>query len=428
MEVQNVKKRDTGLITFELLFDGPEWENPLKNHSLKLQKTAPIAGCRVGRAPLSLVIKTYGKTLIEAAAKDVLDASLMRAIAEQGFAPVSQPNVLTLHADEQDLRIIVSFMNYPEVNDFQYLGLSVEKPIRFCTETDIDAAVSDYLQKHLYVHEVDRPAEIGDIAEVDFTGTHDGAGFEFDHSKKSRFTMGSGTLFAGLDEALVGHMAGDHLSLSLTMPEDFHRPAVRGMTLDLEVNLHGVWARDKAEYTDQYVHDSVPGCETTADFREQQRAKIQKHYDNESTQILRKNIERALAGLITCPIPDSMYETATEKIAASIIPTAEEEKEDTEKRLARYRETSRPVAVQQVKLSLALDYIIQREHIEITQEEVDANVNSYARALHISASEALRQLGGADEFADQLRNQKAIDFVMEHANVTEVEVAEFPKN
>lgn len=413
MEVKKMNRRPSGVVSFELCFEGKEWENALSKVSVSRQEKAPIAGCRVGKAPLPLAYKTYGSDLIDEAAKSVIGGALATVIAENQLAPVSQPTVSYMQADLTCLHVMCSFVNYPEIPDFDYIGIPVERPVKICTEEDINRSIDAYLKKHLYVHEVDRPAAMGDIVEVDFRGTHDGQPFPFDQSDNNRFTMGSGVLFTGLDEALAGHLAGDHLHLQLTMPEDFHREEIRGFTLDLDVNLHGVWAREEvSECTDAYVHASVGGCETVAEFRQRQRQNIQRQYDNQSRQCFEDKVQTALASRITTVLPESMYEVGIRQAVNDLARNApaetwkNETPDEREKRMARYREQARPVAERQVRLSVALDYVICHEKIQTTLEEIDAYVNAYASAMHLTPDDALRRLGGKETVAEEMQNNR----------------------
>ncbi len=433
MEVRNLTKRPNGLITFEIVFSGPEWEKPLAAAALAWEKKKPIPGYRIGKAPLALACRTYGNAMVEEAANEVLTSSLPGVLKEQGLEPVSPPQIRPVQADSVSLLALCSLINHPDVPDFDYLGLPVERPVHTCTEDDIDKAVDDYMDNHLYVHEVDRPAAMGDIAEVDFTGTHNGKKFDYDHSARSRFTMGSGILFAGLDEALVGHSAGDHLSLRLTMPEDFHRAAVQGLTLDLEVNLHGVWARERVACTDEYVKENVPGCETVQEFRARQRQTLMKRYDSAADRAFEKNVEAALASRITCDVPEALYEAPLRRLVSARDQAAvqeglspDETPEEKEARLAGYRAKARPEAEAQVKTSLALESVIRRENIRVTEEEIDSHLVSCANALQITPQDALKRLGGKDAVANHLRQEKALDLVCRHADVTRVEAEEIP--
>lgn len=433
MELRNVRINE-GRVHFELLLDKEEWTDYLKKVSVRFQKQKAVPGYRAGKAPLGIAMKTYGQALVQAATDDVVNEKLAQACEENNWAPVSQPAVTVVAADLEQFCALIGFMDYPKVEEMQYLGLEVEMPVMTVTEEQVDEMVAKYMRNHLYVHEVPREARMGDIVEVSFTGTHNGGPFEYDHSNKSRWIVGSGQLFTGLDEAIVGHVAGDDLELTLTMPEDFHREAVAGLTLDLKVHLKGVWARDLLEMTDEYVKENIKGMETVADFREDRRKTAQNSNDSESKRILAQRIDDALAAAVPCKIPEEMIQVSMMRhmntlaqIAAGSGKTVEQVLEEEGKTVADFQALVRPNCERQVKCSVALDYIIRKEGLQISRETVDNYITNYAGKGQMTVEEATRRLGGVEALAEKMLNDKAMDIVRKNLKVRKVEVDEFPK-
>ncbi len=431
MEVKIVKN-ENGQIALELKLEKDEWREYLSKVSLQMQKRKAIPGYRVGKAPLGIAYKTYGQPLVQAAGEEAINEKLTQICIENDWAPVSQPFVTVVTADLQGFEAMVSFVDYPRVEDLQYKGVKVERPYKTVTEADVDELVDKYMRNHLYVHEVPREARMGDIVEVSFTGTHNGGPFEYDHNDKSRWVVGSGQLFTGLDEAICGHVAGDHLELSLTMPEDFHREAVRGLTLDLKVDLIGVWARDLLEMTDEYVKENVRDCETVAEFREKRRAAHQANYDSISKRLVNYNLDTAIADLVTCPIPEEMIQVSMARHMQTLQSmtggrSIEEYLAAEGSTVEKFQADVRPNCERQVKISIALDYVARAENLEVSQIAFDNFVNAQAIQMQTSAENALVRLGGAENVAEKLLNEQAMRIIRDNMVVVDVEVEEFPK-
>lgn len=433
MELRNISTNE-GRVRFELHLDKEEWLGYLKKESTSLQKRKAVPGYRAGKAPLSVAYKTYGDSLIQGGTNAVINDKLTQACEENDWAPVSQPTITVVAADLEQFCALIAFADYPKVEEMEYRGLKVEKPIKTVTEAQVDEMIDKYMRNHLYVHEVPREARMGDIVEVKFRGTHNGEGFEYDHSDKSRWVVGSGQLFTGLDEAIVGHVAGDDLELTLTMPEDFHREAVAGLTLDLKVHLVGVWARDLLECTDEYVKENVKGFDTVAEFREDRRKTAQGLNDSESKRILNQRIDDALAAAVTCPIPEEMIQVSMnrhmmtlQQLASGQGKTIEQVLSEEGKTVADFQALVRPNCERQVKCSVALDYIVRKEGLQVSRETIDNQLRSYATKANISMDEAARRMGGIESIAEKMLNDRAMDVVRENLIITEVEVEEFPK-
>lgn len=335
---------------------------------------------------------------------------------------------MPVSADLERLCAVCKFIDYPRVSDFEYKGIRVEKPVRTCSEKDIDEAVAQYMNTHLDVHEVQRAARMGDIAEVNFTAKCGDLRFLLSHSKNHRFLMGSGQLFAGLDEALVGHDAGDALFLTLTMPEDFHREDIAGRTLDIEVELLGVWERTLLSCTDEYVREHINGCDTVADFRESLRKKIQERYDSDSRRVYAANLDKALAEKVTCPLPAEMVRVALGGFVDTLRQYAASEKTTPEALLARdgksmevFLDECRPHAERQVRLSLALDYVVRKEELTVSAEAVDAYIAKLAAANKYTPEQAERAAGGREKCAEELLSDAALKLVAQYAIPVPVE-------
>lgn len=371
--------------------------------------------------------------MTEQAAEEFLNKAVEQVCREQDYCLLTKPEYTIKKADSTGLSATVKIVVYPKVSDLNYIGLKVQKPVKKVSEAEIDAAVRQYMDVHPWVLDVDRGAQMGDLVEVSFTGTCNGESFPYDHSDQSRFRMGSGILFAGLDEALVGHMAGEELDLTLTMPENFQRKTVRGKTLDLHVCLKRVCVRENKGCTDEYVKAHVKGAQTVKEFRELQRIRLQRTNDSQSAQAFDMNLQKALAALVTCPVPEFMVEVSEEEFVRGLTKmgmqkgqTLDQTLKARGQTLEQFKKQVHPIAVMRVKASIALDYIMEKEKLEVSKEEVDAKVESQVKKTGLPHDKALKMLGGEENVAEKLKQEKAYNFVREHCKVVEVEVKRIP--
>lgn len=432
MEIMKFTITDGYKVSFTADFSREAWMPFLTKASAQLQKKRPIKGFRAGAAPVALAEREFGDDLYKPAAKDAVDACIEKVCLEKQLLPVSLPQVEIFKPSAEGFSCAVTFERYPEVTAMEYKGIQAEKPVCKCTEADIDAEIAQFMRQHLDVREVAREARMGDIAEVDFTGTHNGGSFPYDHSSKSRFLLGSGQLFAGLDEALCGHVAGDHLDITLTMPQDFHRPDVAGLTLDLSVNLHGVWAREMRELNDDFVKECVNGAETVEEYREQTRQKLQKRFDERSQKLFYANINKALAQALPVEIPPAMIETTAKRYMNTLNAFAKQEGLTMEQYLARegktledYKKMVQPAAREQTAVSIAVDYVISAENLQVTQERLQRYYVRYAEANKLPVEEAKRYVNeGA--LIDEYLQKDAMNLIRASAVPVIVEVDRLP--
>ncbi|MCD8068132.1 MAG: trigger factor [Lachnospiraceae bacterium] len=433
MEILNLEERQDGTVAFEVDEKGEPWQEALNRVSAARQKKEPVQGYRPGNAPLSIAYNTYGQSMLDQAANEYLAEVIEQVCQEHDYFRLSKPDVAVTEVSLSALRVSVSMVVYPKVNDFDYMGLEVKKPVKTVSEADIDEAVRLYMKGHPRTYKTEREAAMGDIVEVSFTGTCNGEGFDFDHSDKSRFRMGSGSLFAGLDDAVAGHKPGEELDVSLTMPENFHRKAVRGKTLDLHVCILSITAREVEECTDEFVKEKVKNADTVAEFRELQRIRLQKTNDTKSDRAFDRNFQKKLASLVTCHIPASMIEVSVDGFVRQLRQMAAQQGRSLQQVLAErgqtlldFQKQVYPTAVLQVRVSIALDYVLRKEKLEVSEEAIDQKVQNFMKNSKLPYEKSLARMGGKENVSEKLLQEKAYDFVRSNCKVVEVEVEKIP--
>ena len=421
MKIMDFEVRDGYKVRFTVSLTQEEWMPFVAKVSLGLQIKKPVKGFRAGTAPIALAEREYGDALYKPAARDASDDCITKVCVEKQIIPVSQPAVDVFQADGKGFACGISFEKYPDVTAMEYRGIQAEKPVCKCSDAMIDEEITRFMRQHLDVHHVEREAQMGDIVQVDFTGTHNGGSFPFDHSSNSRFVLGSGQLFAGLDEALCGHVAGDHLDITLTMPQDFHRADVAGLTLDLSVNLQGVWARDMRELNDDFVREFVRSAETVAQYREQIRERIQKRLDEQSENLFHANINKVLAANLPVEVPPAMVETASKRYLSTLAAFARQQEMTVEQYLAKegktlddYKKMVESAAWEQTAVSIAVDHVITAENLSVSRNRLDTYYQRFAAGNKISIEDAKKQVN-EDVLIDEYLHKDAMKLIRESA-------------
>ena len=433
MNILDFAVTDAYKVQFTASMDRDDWKPYLESVSLELQKKNAIPGFRPGAAPLLLAEREYGQTLYKPAAKNAVDDCIEKICLEKKIIPVSLPEVKIFELGTNGFSFTVCFGKYPEVESVKYRGLTAEKPVCRCKETDIDAEIDQFRSQHLAVDEVNREARMGDVVQLDFTGNHNGEKFPFDHASQFRLVLGTNVLFAGLDETLCGHGSGDKLDLTLTMPKDFHRAEIAGMTLQLHVHIQSVWERKMRELDDEFVKEFINGAETVAEYRELTRKKIQKRLDAQSEQLFNANLNAEIARNLPVQVPPSMVETVLSRYIDTLSAFAKQQGKTAEQFLAEegktledYRELARSAAKEEAAVSIAIDYVISAEHLTVASERLQRFYARYADGNKITVDEARRRVNESALIDDYL-HKDAIKLVRESAVAIPVEVDALPK-
>ncbi len=437
MEIKNLSRNEKGTVSFVFQAGEEEYRPFLEAASKALQEDSPVDGYRKGKAPLDIAKKFYGERLFQKANDEALYYFYVEACDDNGFSPVSPPMINILRNDLDGMSVMCSFYDYPAVSDLKYRGLEVEKPVKTCSEEDIDQDIDTYMKNHMYVHEVDKGAEPGDIIEVAFTArATNGTEFPYDHSDNLRYVLGDDTLFTGLDVLLEGHKKGDVIEATLELPGDFHRKESAGLTVETKVTLRGVWQRDILPCTDEYVKEHIDGCETVGDFREKRREALQKSYDEMSERLFDNNLRHALASEVNCVIPKTMVEVQLKNVenglkqyAEANGTTVEEMLQAEGKTLEQVLDESYAGCEEDVKVSVALDYISRAEDLKVSEAELNRRLEKYASQRGITLGELSKKNNFFDfqeKACEEILNEKAEQTVRENLIVTEREYSELP--
>lgn len=387
MNVKSVEKEATRA-TVVVEIGKSELEPSLNKAFLKYRKNISIPGFRKGKAPRAIVEAAYGKHVFyEDAIEEIFPELYKQHILTQDMKPVGKPEITDMKIGEDDgVTLTVATDLYPEVTLGQYKGLEVEKAEANVTSDEIDAEIDRMAQNVARITTVDRAAQDGDTAVIDFEGFKDGVPFEGGKGEKYELRLGSHSFIPGFEEQVVGMAAGDEKEINVTFPENYHEKSLAGAPVVFKVKVHEVKETVIPEKDDEFVKD-VSEFDTMDELRadiekrvlEEKQNGIDRAFENAA-------IEKAVANM-TVEIPDSMIDEELEN---------EMERMDYELRaqgasLQAYAQmmggnmdaiktSLRPGALNAVKTNVMLNAIVDAEGIEVTDEECEEEYKKLAES------------------------------------------------
>ena len=418
MNVKSVEKEATrATVVVEIGKD--ELEPSLNKAFLKYRKNISIPGFRKGKAPRAIVEAAYGKHVFyEDAIEEIFPELYKQHVLTQDMKPVGKPEITDMKIGEDDgVTLTVATDLYPEVTLGQYKGLEVEKAEANVTSDEIDAEIDRMAQNVARITTVDRAAQDGDTAVIDFEGFKDGVPFEGGKGEKYELRLGSHSFIPGFEEQVVGMAAGDEKEINVTFPENYHEKSLAGAPVVFKVKVHEVKETVVPEKDDEFVKD-VSEFDTMDELRadiekrvlEEKQNGIDRAFENAA-------IEKAVANM-TVEIPDSMIDEELEN---------ELERMDYELRaqgasLQAYAQmmggnmdaiktSLRPGALNAVKTNVMLNAIVDAEGIEVTDEECEEEYKKLAESYKMEV-EKVKELV---DIKGDLQIRKAAKLVAESA-------------
>ena len=420
MNVKSVE-RNGNQATIVVEIDKELMERGVNSAYMKARKSIMIPGFRKGKAPRKMIEAMYGAHVFyEDGLEEIFPEIYEFAVASQdGFKAIGRPSLTDMQiADDNTVTLTLTTDVYPEVTLGQYKGLEVEKAEPTVTDAQVQAELDAMAKNVASTENVDRPAEMGDTANIDFEGFDNGVPFEGGKGENFDLTLGSHSFVPGFEEQIVGMNVGEEKDIDITFPEDYHKD-LAGKAVVFHVKVNKLTMNIIPEQDDEFAKD-VSEFDTLKDLKADLKKKITEERQKDADRVFEENLMNQVAENITADIPDVMVENQAhqylDNFKAQIsrqFPYEEYKKMtgmDDEKLLADAKEP----ALRQVKMDLAVAAIIKAENIEASDEDVEAEFAKMAEQFGMDV-EMVKKYLSKEQVHDQILTQKAVAVVVDSA-------------
>jgi len=430
MKVTNVEKREKSVVALTVQVDAEAFEAAVQAAYLKNRGKLSVPGFRRGKAPRKILEGMYGAGVFyDDAINALYPEAYEAAVKEQGLDDVGYPQVEVLDASKENGFTFLALVSVrPEATVSQYKELMAPKAEVTVTDEDIEGELKPYIDRATRLVSVDRPLENGDTAVIDFEGFDNGTPFEGGKGEDYSLELGSGSFVPGFEEQLVGLKAGDEKDLDITFPEDYV-PELAGKQVVFKVKVKEAKESQVPTVDDEFAKD-VSEFETLEAFKADLGEKLKARRELQAEQDFQNGVMEQLVAHMECEIPDAMVRIQTDRIMDDYAMRMRAQGlsvEDYMKVMGMNEQTMRasmqPAALRQVQAELALEAVAKLENIEVSQEEIEAEVNRLAESYGMEADQVKAAVAEEDLVRD-LRLKKANEIVMSNAKVGQPPVEE----
>ena len=401
----------------------------------RYQKLARIPGFRPGKVPESVLRSRFASAIREEVVEAVVPPHFRTAIAEKGLRPVSQPQVTGLELEEgKPLHFKAAFEIVPEFSVEGYREVTVEKPATELTEAEFDAEMERIVdgQAKLEPVDEDRPLADGDWAKISFTGELEGETPEGQAPDEPAsptpqpiggndvsVEIGGKDTVQAFTDALRGSKPGQELKFEVTYPGDFGQKRLAGKTVAYKVEVKGIQKRVLPELNDDFAKE-LGKYESLEDFRQKLREHLAADKKNRILADTRNRLVDALVEKFPFSVPESLVQSQIDArlerglraLAAQGMRTEDMRRLDFD----RLREAQRESAVNEVKGTLVLDRIADVENIQVSDEEVERElqvISLQTREPLETLRDRLNKDEGLARIREQLRREKTGSLLVE---------------
>ncbi|MEO5936485.1 MAG: trigger factor [Terriglobales bacterium] len=426
----------------------------------KFQKMARIPGFRAGKVPVSIIKGRFMDDVRSEVVEALVPEHFRQAVDKEGYLPVSQPRITDLHFKEgEPLKFTAVFEVLPEIEVKGYKGLKAEKKDISVSEAELEEALKTLQERQAsYDAEEDRELKEGDYANISFSGRAQGtkaiaekkaeiaakkesaegddtdnkvqevinAAVETEAAKPVEVNdvlveIGGKNTVKEFTDNLRGAKPGDERSFEVTYPDDFKDQRLAGQVMAYDVKVQGVKKKTLPELDDAFAKE-LGEFATLDDLKRRIRENMEAERKHEVQHAEKEKLIDELVAKNGFPVPQALVErqidVRLERGLRALAAQGMREEDMKRMNLPRLRAGQKDAAVREVKASLLLDKIAELENLEVTDEDINKEVEAAAEQTR-QPVEALRarltKEGSLDRIKDRLRNEKALDFLYEHS-------------
>lgn len=410
--------------SLEISIPVPDVESETNRVTEDVQKRARLPGFRPGKAPASLIRKQFAADIRQKVLEVLLPKFLQKQIEAENLNVVGTPDVTDVHFhDGEPLRFKAAFEVAPQVELGEYKDVEVPYQDPEITDEDLAKRIDEIReQKAQYVNVDPRPVVDGDFAVVALESM---AGVEGEPVKTEEMQLEIGVkdTFEAFTENLRGVTPGEEKEFDVTYPEDYGTAKLAGKTVRFHATLKGIRRKELPEVNDEFAQD-LGDYRTVDELREAVRKNIFGQRQFEAQQIAKNLIVEKLVDAHSFPVPEVFVDRQIKnRVEQSLRSMAAEGIDPRSLKLdwEKVKESQREKALREVKASILLSKISEREAIHATRDEVDREVEKVAKQQRKPVAAVQMEFekdGTMGRIASHIQTDKTLNFLFEHARKT----------
>ena len=420
MNVKNIEKKgNETFITVEI--DKELMEQGVNAAYLKQRKSIQLPGFRKGKAPRKMIEKFYGAHVFyEDGLEEIFPKVYEEAVVNQGIKAIGRPNLTDLQISDDDIvTITISTEVYPEVTLGQYKGVEAPKADTTISDEQVQAELDQMAQNVASTETVERAAEMGDTANIDFEGFDNGVPFDGGKGDNFDLKLGSGQFVPGFEEQIVGMNAGEEKNIDITFPENYHAE-LAGKAVVFHVKLNKVTTTILPAQDDEFAKD-VSEFDTLDELKADIRAKAEDNAKKQAESAFEQACVEKAAENTTVEMPKALIEAELdnqmERFAYQLQMSGYSVEQYAKMMggdMATMRNAFRPAAEKQAKINLTLNAIVEAEGLTVSEEEIAAEIENLAKQYELEV-EKVKSMVPNDEIEENLKTRKAVKVIVDNA-------------
>jgi len=388
---------------------------------MKARKQIMIPGFRKGKAPRKMIEAMYGAHVFyEDGLEEIFPEVYKFAVIEQEVKAIGRPSLTDMDINEENIvTITLTTEVYPEVTLGQYKGLEIEQAPAQVTDAQVEAELNRMAQNVASTETVEKAAEMGDTANIDFEGFDNGVAFDGGKGDNFDLKLGSGQFVPGFEEQVVGMTAGEEKDINVTFPENY-TAELAGKAVVFHVKLNKVTVTNVPALDDEFAKD-VSEFETLEELKTDIRAKALENAEKQAKTAFENAAVEKAAELATVDMPEALIESELdnqmERFAYQLQMSGYSMEQYAQMMggdVSTMRAAFRPAAEKQAKIDVTLAKIVETEGVTVSDEEVNEEYEALAKQYELEV-EKVKTMVPAEEVKASVENRKVVKLIVDSA-------------
>ena len=421
-------KKESNKVTLKITVENDKFEAAITKAYNKNKGKFNIPGFRKGKAPKQIIESQYGKGVFYNDAIDMLFPEVYpTALDELNIDPINRPDLdIEEISKDNGLVMVINVEVKPEVKLGEYKGIEISKPVYTVNEEEAGLRLEEMRNRAARLVDVeDRAIEAGDTAIIDFEGFQDGVAFEGGKGENYSLVIGSNTFIPGFEDQLVGKNKGEEVEVNVEFPAEYHAENLAGKPANFKVVVKNVQRKELPELNDEFAADTTE-FNTLDELKADLRTKLEEEAKNRAEAEMRNSLVEKVSEATELEVPEAMIEAQLDNMMMELNYQLQYQGlqlqqllEMTGRTIEELKAERREEATKLVKSSLILEAIAKAENVEVSEEEIEAELAKMAQMYNMEVEKIKSAMRPADleDIKGQLTIRKTIDLLVDNSKL-----------
>ena len=419
--------KDKNVVKFNMEISAEEFEAGIVKAYQKEKGKFVVDGFRKGKVPRKIIEARFGEDVFfEEAINLILQEEYPKAVDELGLAVINRPDLdIDGIKKGEGFVVNVTVEVYPEIEVKDYKGVEIEKISEELDEDAVQKELEALQKRNARLVSVDREAQDGDTVIIDYAGFVGENQFEGGTAENHSLKLGSGAFIPGFEEQLIGKKAGEEVEVKVTFPEEYHALDLAGKEAVFKCKVHEVKAEELPKLDDDFASD-VSEFDTLDEFKKDLQEKLEESAKKTAVQRMQDAAVRAVVDANDFDIPEVIVDDEIQAMIRDFDRqlsyqglNIQQFMQFSGKEMEEIKKEFKEDAEKRAKTKMVIEAVAKKENFEVTDEEIEEDLQKMADLYKIELSKIKEILGDSHKEATimELKMRKAVDFIYDNAVV-----------